>query len=1481
VNRRIVRCLLDNGSRHSLVSLSWCESHNIKIQPLQFGHQNQLWVANGSALKVHGTTKLEIRIKGLLFPHEFLIISDLSDNVILGTDFMEAYHVTLDYAHGTVQLDDLICVPIASKQSRQRIVRTVNSIFVPAYSEAIIPITVNRRFIGHNILLEAPPTQQFEKFATARIIVKPKSVNTICRILNHNSYAIVLRRRECVAIVSDVMNDDELPVSNRNTVNRLSSEVPTTQPITPSVNSQTTPPTREILDEFLKQTGITIADKAPLDDRYELAKLLFEFQDLFKSSVKDIHQCNVPPFDINLRSNKGAFTRQYKLSVDDAAEVEKQVKDMLHANIIEPATGIETSKYNAPAFLVPKRGSTAKRLVMDYRKLNSIVDPVIFNLPPVNDLVAEVAATKPKWLSSVDVISFFWQLPLSEQSRKYTTFTAPSGQKYNFRVTPFGLCNSPGYASLTLLSVLDRLKGRIAYYVDDILATSQTISGHIDVLRDLFTELRKANLSLNAKKCTFLDDSATYLSHKITKDGYSLLSKYSTDVIRNWGSPKSANALCRWLNATGWFRRHIPAFAKRTASLRQLLKPDVIFEWTSNHEKIFRDINNCIINPPILRPLENTGPIYILTDASTEGCAFMIGQKGADNKLYPCLFGGQALTNPQTRWPPYQLEIFSLIQALQTHYSLLSGRQIIAVTDNASLQSFNSLHLGSPRLRRWNHLMCQFHISLVHLPGKNNTLLDAISRQFEDMPPAVKLQFTPQEDETNDYILRVTDDTPTYTRHVTDQIDRRTEIDSNSHTDIDSLFQSTDTDSDMTNNVTTGHPDSLDIVPPPIQFMDSQTSHMSTDNRDNALNPHALPFTPTDSKDNDHATTIHAVSTRHKTNRRRQDTTVNSDQQNDTNIPDTTPAHNTDSDNNNENQEPVTHDDITDPDSPDIPSELDAEPDLHITLEDYQTDPEFRDIIEYKLHGTLTGHDATDRKILFTEDSYFITNEKLYRVTEPRAKRKRNVTPVHTRLCIPRRFQFQTVENYHKLLNHAGHVNLLETVRPRIYFRDLPLLCLEIPKTCDRCSMVKRNQSVPRQPLHPREVNGFNKVWHCDHLKLSRPTSPSGFTHIFVAIEQFSSWLEAALCYGTSAKESALRIMETIISRHGVPDTIICDRATSFHNHLMTHLSQLLNVRISFAAAKNPMANSKVEREVARIKQAIKVHLDSDPEVETMLPTILLGLRVTRTRSTDTTPFYLAHGFHPSLPVLGSGSDDPSSSQTTLTSHDRTFLQNLTKQMRELHAKVKTNIEEYKGQMKQQYDKEFKTAPAPYKEGSRVWLHTPQIKAGSRSVLTHKQWSGPYFVTNVHKQPNGEGGTTYILTHCKTGRNHPHPVSALRLKPAHSREALIERLYPEKAKPIALAETQAKTQTDCTANATSKAAANQSEPENSLPPGYEPAKRILRQRKFQGKLQFLVEFEQNAGSYWCDSSDVSELLVKHFRLLQAKRRNRRRRTKKY
>jgi len=384
------------------------------------------------------------------------------------------------------------------------------------------------------------------------------------------------------------------------------------------------------------------------------------------------------------------------------------------------------------------------------------VEPVVVNLPPVNDLFAELASQHNTIYSSLDIISFFWQIPLHPNSRPYTTITSPAtGQKWMWKTCPFGLANSSAYSILCLQACLSRLiENRMVFtYVDDCIIGTTTYNTHINHVREFLKQLRAANLSLNSRKCTFLDDHAIFLSHRIDANGYSMITKYSTDVIRNFASPKDPKALARYISFLSWYRKEIPGFAKRVGPLRQLLRKDVRFLWTEEHETIFRELNDLIISPPILRPIDPTSRVYILCDASTHGTSWTICQKD-NNRLYPCYFGGQATNTHQARWNAYELEIFAAVQCLQTHYNILLGREITIMTDCASLHHWNTLHLGTNRLRRWHHLLSQFHLEIIHLPGVSHTLSDTISRMFEQLTPDQRMQFTPQpHDDTDDYIL--------------------------------------------------------------------------------------------------------------------------------------------------------------------------------------------------------------------------------------------------------------------------------------------------------------------------------------------------------------------------------------------------------------------------------------------------------------------------------------------------------------------------------------------------------------------------------------------------------------------------------------------------------------------------------------------------------------------------------------------------------
>lgn len=48
-----------------------------------------------------------------------------------------------------------------------------------------------------------------------------------------------------------------------------------------------------------------------------------------------------------------------------------------------------------------------------------------------------------RYLSSLDIKSAYWEIPMSEDSKQYTAFTVPNRGLFQFKRMPFGLHNAP------------------------------------------------------------------------------------------------------------------------------------------------------------------------------------------------------------------------------------------------------------------------------------------------------------------------------------------------------------------------------------------------------------------------------------------------------------------------------------------------------------------------------------------------------------------------------------------------------------------------------------------------------------------------------------------------------------------------------------------------------------------------------------------------------------------------------------------------------------------------------------------------------------------------------------------------------------------------------------------------------------------------------------------------------------------------------
>ena len=170
-----------------------------------------------------------------------------------------------------------------------------------------------------------------------------------------------------------------------------------------------------------------------------------------------------------------------------------EVQQLLRAKIIEPLT----IPWASPIVLLLKRDG-ALRLCVDYRHLNHVTKPDPYPMPRVDDLLDGLG--QAKYISSLDLMKGYGQVPVHPESGQQTAFITPFG-KYQFLTMPFGLVGAPAVFQRLMNTVLADVSAFSTAYLDDVSIFSNSWKYHLVHLDEVLSRLESAGLTVKSSKC--------------------------------------------------------------------------------------------------------------------------------------------------------------------------------------------------------------------------------------------------------------------------------------------------------------------------------------------------------------------------------------------------------------------------------------------------------------------------------------------------------------------------------------------------------------------------------------------------------------------------------------------------------------------------------------------------------------------------------------------------------------------------------------------------------------------------------------------------------------------------------------------------------------------------------------------------------------------------------------------------------------------
>ncbi len=307
-------------------------------------------------------------------------------------------------------------------------------------------------------------------------------------------------------------------------------------------------------------------------------------------------------------------------------------------------------------------------------------------------------------------------------------------------------------------------KGSLRGFLDDMVLFSRNLKDHLQDALELVKTMKGATLKVSLKKCELVQKEVTFLGKVISRNKIQNCPK-KAECIRHMPLAVTYKSLQSALGIFNYQRPFIANYAEQAQPLYDMLELQnipknfirsnglangkYILTWTETQIRQYELMKQLTSNSLELFNPDFGQPMYLHSDASDKGYGGHIFQV-IENQRRVLGFLSKTYTRAQKNYSAGERELLGIYMLILEYHTLLFGRHFTVYTDHLPLTFLFNKAEPSKRLQRWFENLAIYSFTIKYIPGKENTMADALSRLYDDIEEP---QAAFSDEDFNDIIL--------------------------------------------------------------------------------------------------------------------------------------------------------------------------------------------------------------------------------------------------------------------------------------------------------------------------------------------------------------------------------------------------------------------------------------------------------------------------------------------------------------------------------------------------------------------------------------------------------------------------------------------------------------------------------------------------------------------------------------------------------